>query len=506
MSALLEAWYVDSSPGNRFSLLKCGEKAASFGISGSSTISTPIEGADITPSIPGRATVAPGTLITRGPSGAHNLGFNSELAVWFDGHSALYGLPKASDSTSFAMSFWYNMWHDHAGVGEDDGPGDNGLLYGSSTSVQSVTDQSGNPSSDTQYFSVSPTNTTGQGVFDVDTKLANPSGHQFVGLNYQKGPQVFTSPIDEMQGWCHIMLSIQKSGSNYVATMWINDTEIVTNQTISTETGAPVIPFSAADYTDDGGSDHFWNIGGKPDRIRLAGGRIFVTNVYGATLPQPAGDPIGSGIGPVITGGLSLLQSCIVDYGMTNMGAQSRYPTQANGNKPLPYGPMLVGYLSCAVPPNFYADANLTFLCDGVGCGDLHCNPDQWYWAADYSPGKSKGFQPDEGQGFRGGVTELWIAPGQFIDWSVAANRYKFHNSDTGVGNPSSASIWAPCDIGSTGKTPTGTRPLIYLTGKNLDFNKNRAKNGTVLQLYRNSSGGLVGFLKDYFSKPSQVA
>jgi hypothetical protein len=498
MSALLEAWYVDSSPGNRFSLLKCGEKAASFGISGSSTISTPIEGADITGAIPGRATVAPGTLITRGGGGAHNLGFNSELAVWFDGHSALYNLPKASDSTSFAMSFWYNQWHDHAGVGEDDGPGENGILYGSSTSLVSATDAAGNPSQDTRYFSVWPTNLSNG--FDLDCKLASAS--KFIGLSYKKGFGVTTSPIDEMQGWCHVMLSVQKSGSDYKLTMWINDTEIVTNQTVSTETGAPSIPFSAPDYSDD--SDHFWNIGGKPDRIRLAGSRIFVTNVFGNTTPRNAGDPM-AGIGPVITQGLSYIASCVTDYHMTNMGAQGRYPTQANNNKPLA-GTQLVGFLGCAVPPNMNADANLIFTVNGTGCGDISINADQWYWCSDYVPGHNKGFQPRDGEGFRGGVTELWIAPGQFIDWSVAANRYKFHNSDTGVGNPSSASIWAPCDIGSTGKTPTGTKPLIYLTGKNLDFNKNRAKNGAALTLYRNSSGGLVGFLKDYFSKPSQVA
>ena len=78
-------------------------------------------------------------------------------------------------------------------------------------------------------------------------------------------------------------------------------------------------------------------------------------------------------------------------------------------------------------------------------------------------------------------VTELWEAPNQFIDWSVSANRYKFHASDAGWGP--AHTTFAPVDIGPTGKRPTGVTPRMYLSGPPSLFNKNRANGGATLTL-----------------------
>lgn len=53
---------------------------------------------------------------------------------------------------------------------------------------------------------------------------------------------------------------------------------------------------------------------------------------------------------------------------------------------------------------------------------------------------------------FDGALAEIWIAPNQFIDFSVSGNRALFIDSNG-----------FPVNLGSTGQTPTGTAPLIYL-------------------------------------------
>jgi hypothetical protein len=75
-----------------------------------------------------------------------------------------------------------------------------------------------------------------------------------------------------------------------------------------------------------------------------------------------------------------------------------------------------------------------------------------------------------------GAISELWIAPGQYIDWSTHGNRYKFHTMDQ-VG-----SHFLPVDLGATGKAPTGTAPAVYCTGSPAAFPHNRA-NGHRLRL-----------------------
>ena len=64
------------------------------------------------------------------------------------------------------------------------------------------------------------------------------------------------------------------------------------------------------------------------------------------------------------------------------------------------------------------------------------------------------GARPDGSLKLDADLAELWFAPGQWINFSIAANREKFRSSGG-----------APVTLGSNGSTPTGTAPLIYLGG-----------------------------------------
>ena len=72
-------------------------------------------------------------------------------------------------------------------------------------------------------------------------------------------------------------------------------------------------------------------------------------------------------------------------------------------------------------------------------------------------------------------IADLWFAPGQYIDFSVEANRRKFFSS-TGK----------PVDLGASGSTPTGVAPIVFhhiLAGEapaNFALNRGTGGNFTV--------------------------
>lgn len=70
-------------------------------------------------------------------------------------------------------------------------------------------------------------------------------------------------------------------------------------------------------------------------------------------------------------------------------------------------------------------------------------------------------------QKFDGALSELYFAPGQYLDLSVTANRHKFIDA-TGL----------PVDLGSNGSTPTGTAPAVYLKGDKTNFGTNSGTGG----------------------------
>ncbi|GBG03893.1 hypothetical protein AZSI13_32200 [Azospira sp. I13] len=68
---------------------------------------------------------------------------------------------------------------------------------------------------------------------------------------------------------------------------------------------------------------------------------------------------------------------------------------------------------------------------------------------------------------FSMGLSELYFAPGQYLDFSVTANRRKFIDA-----------AGMPVSLGADGSTPTGTAPAIYLPGGKADFHVNAGSGG----------------------------
>ena len=67
------------------------------------------------------------------------------------------------------------------------------------------------------------------------------------------------------------------------------------------------------------------------------------------------------------------------------------------------------------------------------------------------------------GQKFNGCMSELYFAPGQYLDFSAQANREKFI-----LGGK-------PVNLGLSGSLPTGTSPILYLKGDAAGFEIGRA-------------------------------
>lgn len=67
---------------------------------------------------------------------------------------------------------------------------------------------------------------------------------------------------------------------------------------------------------------------------------------------------------------------------------------------------------------------------------------------------------------FDGCMAEVYFAPGQFLDFSVTANRRKF------------ITVGKPADLGSDGSTPTGIAPILYLNNVAQTFGVNKGTGG----------------------------
>lgn len=77
------------------------------------------------------------------------------------------------------------------------------------------------------------------------------------------------------------------------------------------------------------------------------------------------------------------------------------------------------------------------------------------------------GAEPNGDSPYNGRMAELWVAPGVYIDLSVEDNRRKFFGN-TG----------RPVSLGATGQIPTGTTPLIYMSGQDNDWAVNKGTGG----------------------------
>lgn len=79
----------------------------------------------------------------------------------------------------------------------------------------------------------------------------------------------------------------------------------------------------------------------------------------------------------------------------------------------------------------------------------------------------SVGANPAGGADMNGDLADLWFAPGQFLDFSVEANRRKFITAAGGA-----------ADLGADGSTPTGTAPIVFLRGPAASFPTNLGTGG----------------------------
>ena len=61
------------------------------------------------------------------------------------------------------------------------------------------------------------------------------------------------------------------------------------------------------------------------------------------------------------------------------------------------------------------------------------------------------GALPNSGNKLNGALAEVYFAPGQYLDFSVEANRRKFISSSG-----------KPVNLGADGSTPTGVAPIVY--------------------------------------------
>ena len=77
------------------------------------------------------------------------------------------------------------------------------------------------------------------------------------------------------------------------------------------------------------------------------------------------------------------------------------------------------------------------------------------------------GARTDGSNKFDGAISDLYFAPGQYLDFSTESNRRKFIDA-SGL----------PVSLGADGSTPTGTAPAIYLKGDYTGFGTNSGSGG----------------------------
>lgn len=103
--------------------------------------------------------------------------------------------------------------------------------------------------------------------------------------------------------------------------------------------------------------------------------------------------------------------------------------------------------LDVALARRFYVndvdDTNAPTFTDGTIDYTDDASGGSWGVGANWVSGASK---------FDGGMAELYFAPGQYLDFSLVANRRKFISASG-----------KPVHLGSDGSLPTGIAPIIYL-------------------------------------------
>lgn len=125
-------------------------------------------------------------------------------------------------------------------------------------------------------------------------------------------------------------------------------------------------------------------------------------------------------------------------------------------------------HVLCSWSTNFSAGNKISHLyvndvSDKVVFEDVGTVANINYTVAEHSVGG----RVDGGGKLNGDMAQIYYAPGQFLDFSVEANRRLFISSSGG-----------PVDLGSDGSTPTASAPILFLNGAASTFATNLGTGG----------------------------
>ncbi len=359
------------------------------------------------------------------PWGGVNI-LGPQQAVFFPGSVALYNLPKygskagpppssPTNTTQLSMSVW---------VGANDFPLASGMLF--SSPALTFAQASALTHITSGLLGWSEANyASGATALAMSQWGAGYPGPAEVDATFNGTGSVFHTT------WIHVMISAKSDGAgNMVITAAVNDTVLYSSLTqAAIGNNNPMWSFSSQpDVQGDNGQD-VWSIGGQNVQ-RPA----FTVNVVETNQPFASQSGVTESI-------LSAIGTFIASIPVTS------YPPKI---QPVPSLGLLKYILSGGT-----SKLNNNFTARVTGSGGPQNIP----------------YPTSLGAltGYVGNVAEMWVKPGSFIDWTIAANRYKFHEYDTVT------ETWAPIPLGVTGGSPGFGAPLVYLSGGPRTFPFNRA-------------------------------
>lgn len=459
--AFQAGWFADQAPGQGKHVVAFDTAQTDLfctpmgGISGSDSVTSP-------PDIGSRATTTPGTTIPAPGVAGRSAILAALTGVYFNGYSALTfrRMPgKQANANSFTMSVWLNpQTQDTIGVlgGNGSSPSavGQGLILGADPYLVQTGSTAGGlasaPGSDAGAFT------------NISTSGPTPGVTNMAGV----GPVTATDGTVLVSAGTHFWAKF--NGAFPIAA--------------PAGTTTAVYAFAVIKPGQDTTS---------PNGLTFIGETNGIGGQYGAVLPLSetyyANDTFNTD------------PSAFLDKGWYNLLVSMTITATGTVNTPPTASTASTVHLQVYINETAVYDGTVGDGFAGVAPAGFHyIEPSKFPWAnlvnwiiggrmqafnAGGTFGAFGGFQstiPSDGLGYIGGMTELWVAPGQYLDFSVSGNRQKFHCADI------TNLTYAPVDLGASGSTPTGTAPAIYCTGTAKLFQINRASKNLALTVYNN--------------------
>ena len=432
--SLGQGWFVDESPGPGpgNSQYDCGGGnmstfAPTGGLKGADSV--PTSGPAFNPPNP-LASITPG----QSPPAGGLAVLSSGEASFFPGTVSLYNLPKwltsgsLADVSNISMSFWVGKFDASVGA----------LL----SSPELAPAEIGNPAgpSVSEFFS----NQGGTG--GITASMSLNGGYPYPGDTATSGVAGTGNTA-----WVHVMLSARSNGDGTITAILVcNDT---LSTTVITNYGMPnaikLLPFLTSQDAQKENGLAVWNIGGAAP-VNVTYDTTYIQTQNNTTYKVP----------PLVDI-LPAAQKNAIVGGSTGVGIGLGYsPSGA-----LTPSPTVQGFWDALfVGSSYQVTSTVVTTTTGGGISSL----------------------PYGGSGYIGSVAELWVMPGQYIDWTNSTNRYKFHEYD------SITESWGPIYIGPKGALPGFGTPWIYCAGPPDIFPLNRATNTYLTEI--DTTSGLVDY------------